>query len=980
MTERALSISTQIATPAQTALNSTTSVSANDALASTESGVEDYTIKCICDWNQDDGATVLCELCDTWQHIECFYPGQIADTSREDFDHSCADCKPRSLDRQRAIEYQRSQRQIKADNGDKKSKRAPSKSHKKKPKLVDVLLNGRPGNDDHRNGSPQDQASHSKRPKGHRSKESVSKRSPAHVSRQPSHSHGHPPSPAHTPPDLPSNFPLFEHSDHFIASYNSEEATETNTNSMASIDVANKMSSWLEPDEVQLRKDVGKGSKEVFQRLIAGAYTALAWPELLVDEFDVATESGVIVHQRCLRAPRNLSGGKNVAELNGVVELQWVYADDDNSEWKDGYTHSKPFVFYVPDLPLVVDARREGSKHRYIRRSCNANTLLETYIDPDRPVGYHFWLVSDRPISENEEVTLPWDFRFPTEIKSRFMHFLNLGEGEDEQFTSSDITDDEYNKISGLVRRVLSDFGGCACGLGNDCAFVRFHRNFHGKSQHPQTNGVKSKKGRKTKQSHVSPTSTGHATNSRAASEGHPDQYDDDDRRSVSASSTRSKPGSRDLTPIHSVGDNNGILSSDREKRKIAMVEDSFRKMEQGQPPRKKKRASDGTTNSSNSTQSNSKPRQRPPVFRSSGLQHSNSNANGGTERRQYVDASTSRRQSGSPTSATSSGPAARRASIVYQSRPVSADIKPIYVEASTQTDIVEDAWYNSPSQSPTPRKSIVPLSRRLLLNRHKLQLEQQAAQQMVLNSEAQSMETSPTVSMDLDTPMLDERGQPESPTDSRGRHASISSSSPSVDNSATADINMVDAPNITKPPPPPWPGQPIITVASGSIPGQRSPELRVQLPPTPTFSHPNMSGSASPSLTPSSAAASVAQSPFGTNISNTFPAPNGLSVASPTIKTTKKLSWSDYKLKKEMERANKINTSGATEASSGSSPTVTPSTLKTPLSTIEEIKAAGSLEVSTSEEEKPELVPGVSPEPPPTTNSVPSQRPNGIL
>ena len=32
---------------------------------------EPYTIKCICDYSDDDGNTIYCETCDTWQHIEC---------------------------------------------------------------------------------------------------------------------------------------------------------------------------------------------------------------------------------------------------------------------------------------------------------------------------------------------------------------------------------------------------------------------------------------------------------------------------------------------------------------------------------------------------------------------------------------------------------------------------------------------------------------------------------------------------------------------------------------------------------------------------------------------------------------------------------------------------------------------------------------------------------------------------------------------
>lgn len=50
---------------------------------------EDWTIKCVCGYDDDDGSTVLCEECDTWQHILCYYYKKtIPDI------HLCTDCAP----------------------------------------------------------------------------------------------------------------------------------------------------------------------------------------------------------------------------------------------------------------------------------------------------------------------------------------------------------------------------------------------------------------------------------------------------------------------------------------------------------------------------------------------------------------------------------------------------------------------------------------------------------------------------------------------------------------------------------------------------------------------------------------------------------------------------------------------------------------------------------------------------------------------
>lgn len=106
---------------------------------------EDYTIKCICGFNEDDGNTVYCEHCDTWQHTECYYIDEHGVVPTNDDlktkEHFCADCRERPLDRDGAIARQKDRRG-ELDSTDRKVKKSASKSHKKRsePPILQVRL------------------------------------------------------------------------------------------------------------------------------------------------------------------------------------------------------------------------------------------------------------------------------------------------------------------------------------------------------------------------------------------------------------------------------------------------------------------------------------------------------------------------------------------------------------------------------------------------------------------------------------------------------------------------------------------------------------------------------------------------------------------------------------------------------------------------------------------------------------------------
>lgn len=84
-----------------------TDVACGNALPNrtTAEGEEEWTLKCICGFGEDDGRTILCGSCETWQHIECYYYRKELNPEES---HLCADCDPsQPVDANGAAERQR---------------------------------------------------------------------------------------------------------------------------------------------------------------------------------------------------------------------------------------------------------------------------------------------------------------------------------------------------------------------------------------------------------------------------------------------------------------------------------------------------------------------------------------------------------------------------------------------------------------------------------------------------------------------------------------------------------------------------------------------------------------------------------------------------------------------------------------------------------------------------------------------------------
>ncbi|KAF1843458.1 uncharacterized protein K460DRAFT_288092 [Cucurbitaria berberidis CBS 394.84] len=568
---------------------------------------ESSTIKCICGFTDDDGNTVLCEKCDTWQHIVCYYesPQHVPDV------HECTDCLPRPIDAKRATEKQRQRREL-HNIGERKGRpKTTTKNPKKRTKdpLGSVQPNGWPVtsdlhyNPDRKSGSPRDQPPPNKRPKtSHRASNSMNvvSQAPALVpaSRKRGASvmiNGHSPVKSPTQPDGP----IEDYSSEFMNLYRQPEPPSAESNSYTRIDVANDIAMWLKDPEALAEASGGKKPQDLFSRI---ANTIQDLENSTAPEIVKQTEvdSGITAHGlhpqwHFITVETPVPDGGYIGELKGLIGRKADYFSDPSNRW-DLLRHPEPFVFFPPYLPIYIDTRREGNVLRYARRSCVPNMTMKILIESSNE--YHFCFLATREIAPGEDLTVGWDI--DSEVQRQLAKVVTNGAKEG------------FRRIQPWVSCVLANFGGCACdtSTGHECLLERARRN-------TITEPAAKTKSRKTKKAQVSPLSTGHATNSRAGSETLIRDVADDDQMDARSTSGSHKSSSRDITPATHFSLEGDVKMSDREKRKLQQQERLFEQLEfdEQHKGKKGKRNSAGSTLNTPSLSSSVRNSLRPTLF-----------------------------------------------------------------------------------------------------------------------------------------------------------------------------------------------------------------------------------------------------------------------------------------------------------------------------------------------------------------------------
>ncbi|MCJ1291935.1 hypothetical protein MMC34_003485 [Xylographa carneopallida] len=881
---------------------------------------EDYTIKCICGYQEDDGNTVFCEQCNTWQHVDCYYYKK--DPPGDDDEHGCADCTPElELDAKRAADRQKKKREQIHIVPLKPKKKISGKSHKKVIRSYDhtgVHTNGWPEDGQEiahsRNGhtgSPKDQHPAKRVKTSHRSSHSqnIPLNGAAHTSRRStSASHA-----LHSPskPSVsyaPNGYHNEPYSPEFLHLYEDDPGdAPLQANSFNDIQVANDLSLWSNDIEALTAVANGRTHQDIFMRC-EQTMDSMPLPQLQKEQKTDESRDYDGLHPSWTYLTINEYRPQNsiVGELRGRIGRMQDYVQDPVNRW-EYLRHPLPFVFFHPHLPIHIDTRKEGTSCRYLRRSCTPNLIMKTILENGS--DYHFCFVANKDLEPGTELTVGWT------LDAHMRSFLQQKTDGIKQEGAAD-TDESY--AAEWVGRVLADFGGCACDSPNNCSMAKYdrrHSSFSGDFAIYMSFGKTTKKQKPRNQ--VTSQSAGRTTTSRSGSEAIKRYEDDEMDDSLSTStSARSKPNSRELTPSSNTAGESAIASGveiePRIKKKIELLE----KNDKCQAvPKRRKRTSGGsivntptTTASGHSFHLNKSPygdegwdQKTGPH---SGHLHSQSN------KPQYVDTGTLRKYSASPTSRSPLATTALSANTSVHAKMYDNSVPRAhsnYVDCSMQTDPdPEHDWATGNNPSSPFRRPFISLTKRLLMRCHKEKVESEMTRKILGNGHnrhglvedasstpAEAERSSGQSISNEDTVMHD--GDSVSPLPQVLSDLAVEKPRPPDQPLPKLDESTQDQASPLKSPPVPqtWSSlqQPDRKQTTN---GFRTADLRVQLPPKQLFS----GGPRTPSIitTPNSVAGSIAQSPLS-HTPNAYPPP--FSTSSSNIVTPspamKKLSLSDY-------------------------------------------------------------------------------------
>ncbi|KAJ2783488.1 SET domain-containing protein 3 [Coemansia interrupta] len=156
-----------------------------------------------------------------------------------------------------------------------------------------------------------------------------------------------------------------------------------------------------------------------------------------------------------------IAQNRYICEYRGQVVLKAAYKEDPKNYY-DLLRTTRPHTHFHTEIDLCVDARRQGSEARFVRRSCNSNVALRSIHVPESPDSHiHLGLFATRDIAPEEELSIGWEWE-DGELPA--VSRMPLADAEDY------LGRPEGRRMSKVWRQA---FGGVSCACSDENCRVR---------------------------------------------------------------------------------------------------------------------------------------------------------------------------------------------------------------------------------------------------------------------------------------------------------------------------------------------------------------------------------------------------------------------------------------------------------------------------------------------------------------------------
>ncbi|KAI5795483.1 hypothetical protein DFH27DRAFT_125100 [Peziza echinospora] len=516
---------------------------------------ESSEIRCICGFTHDDGFTIACDQCDTWQHGYCV---DIAETAVPDT-YECPDCLPRPLDVRKAIEYQ----QEYSKNNEEKSRRKKTKAGttsnppRRKGDANSYHNNLAPNSAPERAVSSGKNGSTKERKRG-------TQRASISVTNGITVDSSHGTSGARITPNPPSPAATVATDRNIDGDSDTDMERPTKVYRFDFTDISDGPDHYVYREVQQHVASLADASEDTLIHISREQILPRALPNIPVHSVPESPKAYSSLPQYYITIDSQCSQGDLVAICKGDITFQHSYKADSINQYSV-LRHPKPCVFFHPSQPLCIDSRIRGTVARFARRSCQPNTRLETVLVENSEIAFGLFAVE--PLAPKTTITVGWEWDGCPPMQ-------RLAEGAEPD----QLDNEEYQDAISWANILMEHMGECACLDKDDCIFSKLRVKRESLTPKPFSSNAR-------------PRNTP-GTSTPASS---PDRQNSCDRDTGNRSS---KSQSRDISPAHEE-------TSHREARKIKEI---ISRIEKGdQPTVQKRRRRNNTLGASNAGVAQSK-------------------------------------------------------------------------------------------------------------------------------------------------------------------------------------------------------------------------------------------------------------------------------------------------------------------------------------------------------------------------------------